>query len=500
MRAGMVITQSLCRGEATPCPKPLRKYVLAVAILGSSLGFIDGTIITVALAPIRDSLDAPFSAMQWVVNAYTLALSAFLLTGGAAGDMFGKRRIFAIGIAVFAAASMLCAIAPTVETLIAARTLKGLGAALMVPGSLALIAVNFPEEERGRAVGIWAAASGITSALGPILGGLLIDLGSWRAVFYINIPFAALALCLLMTKVPADPPRGEGRFDILGAALAFLGVGAVALGFTLAEAAGLVAPLPLIALAAGIVVLVVFVLHQRATAQPMLPLQLFASRTFSVANAETLLVYFALSGVFFFLPITMMEAHGWSATLAGAVFLPFTAVMAVVSPFAGRLADRIGARPLLIAGPLIVAAAFVILAYAAANPSYWGSVFPAMLVFGLGMGLAIPPLSAAILNDAGPDFSGVASGVNNAVARVAGLLAVAILGLVASVLYRAQLGVADGGFAAPIGEAADRGEAIVTTFAVLSLVSSAVCIVAAALAAFLPRRPLPVSGDAAAAT
>ena len=501
MRGGALISRSLCQGEANPCPQHLRKYVLLVAVLGSSLGFIDGTIITVAIQPIRDALGTSFAAMQWVVNAYTLALSAFLLIGGAAGDRFGKRRIFAIGIVVFAAASVVCGLAPTVEILIAARVVQGLGAALMVPGSLALIAVNFPEAERGRAVGIWAAASGVTSAMGPILGGLLIDLGSWRAVFYINVPIAILALTLLLTRVPSDPPQGKGRFDVVGAALAFCAIGALALGFTLAERAGILAASPLALLVLGVLVCAAFLAWERRASQPMMPLDMFASRTFSVANGETLLVYFALGGVLFFLPITMMEAHGWSATQAGAVFLPFTAAMALVSPVAGRLADKIGARTLLITGPLIVAAAFVALGFAAANPSYWLGVAPTMLGFGVGMGLAIPPLSSAILNDVGAGRSGIASGVNNAVARVAGLLAVAILGLLASLAYRAAIGVPDVGFAAPVeaGEAA-RSAAIVTTFRLLAFICAALCLLAAALAMLLPKIDTAAGVEAQAAT
>ncbi|WP_420394402.1 MFS transporter [Acuticoccus sp.] len=488
MASDTAIARSMCQGEAdASCPRHLRKYVLGVAVLGSSLGFIDGTIITVAVQPIREGLGASFAAVQWVVNGYTLTLAAFLLIGGAAGDRFGKRRVFAAGITLFAVASVACAMAPSVEALIVARLVQGLGAAMMVPASLALIAVNYSAEERGRAVGIWAAASGITSALGPILGGLLIDLGSWRWVFIINVPIAALTLAILFARVPADEPQEGGRFDVPGGILAFLAVGAVALGFTLAERAGLTAPLPIIFVAAGVALAALFVAWQARATTPMLPLAMFASRTFSVANAETLLVYFALGGILFFLPITMMEAHGWSATEAGAVFLPFTLTMAVVSPIAGRLADRIGARVLLIVGPLIVAAAFAALGILAGDADTIVDIAPAMMAFGVGMGLAIPPLSSAILNDVGSERSGVASGVNNAVARVAGLLAIAVLGLVASLVYQAATGTTSG-FAGPVeGDAEARSAAITHTFLVLTATAATLCVAASGLALLLPR-------------
>lgn len=471
------------------CPAPLRRYVLAVAILGSSLGFIDATIVTVAVQPIREGLGASFAAMQWVVNAYTLALSAFLLVGGAAGDRFGRARVFGWGMVLFAAASVACGLAPTVEVLVTARVVQGLGAAMLVPGSLALIAANFPAEERGRAVGLWAAASGVTSALGPLFGGLLLDAGSWRAIFLVNVPVAALALFLLVLRVPPDPGRKETRFDIPGAALAFAGMGLLALGFTAAERVGLAAPAPLALLGGGGMLTVAFVAWEARAEAPMMPLAMFASPVFAIANASTLLVYFALGGIIFFLPITLMEAHGWAAAQAGAVFLPFTAAMALVSPLTGRLVDRIGFGPALFAGPLVVAAGFVGLAAAVRAGEFLTAVAPAMAALGVGMGVVIPPLTAAVLNAAGPERSGIASGVNNAVARAAGLLAVAILGLVASVLYREATGAADAGFAAPVEAAvAVREEAITVTFAILCHASAALCLVAGLLALALPRR------------
>lgn len=490
MRGGPLISRSLCQGEdAQPCARHLRKYVLAVAVLGSAMGFIDGTIITVAVQPIRAAFGATFADIQWVVNGYTLALAAFLLVGGAAGDRYGKRRLFGLGIATFAAASMACALAPTVETLIAARVAQGLGAAMLVPGSLALIAVNFPAAERGRAVGIWAAASGITTAIGPLVGGALIDLGSWRAIFFVNIPIAAIALALLYARVPADTPTGSGRFDIMGATLAFVAVGTMAFGLTLAEREGLSDPLALASAALGVLLAAAFLWFERRTASPMMPLDLFASRTFSVANAQTGLLYFALTGAVFFLPITMMEAYGASAVLAGAVFVPFTATMALVAPISGRLSERIGARILLSAGPLVVAAAFVALAAAVRAQDFWTGIAPAMAAFGIGMGLTIPPLSTAVLNDAGEARTGIASGVNNAISRIAGLFAIAVLGLAATLLYRLSLGVEGIGFAAdaPGATPAARSEAVIATFSALAHACAALCVAAALLALILPR-------------
>lgn len=476
-------------GAGPACPPKPRRSVLAVAILGSSLGFIDSTIVTVALGPIRESLGASFAAMQWVVNGYTLPLAAFLLVGGAAGDRYGRARVFGAGMVLFAAASALCGLAPTAEFLIGARVVQGLGAAMLVPGSLALIAANFPAAERGRAVGLWAAASGVTSALGPLVGGVLVDAGSWRAIFLVNVPVAALALALLAAKVPADPGRGDARFDVAGAALAFAGVGLIALGFTAAERTGLAAA-PACLLAAGVVVTALFVAWQVRAPVPMMPLDMFASPLFAVANAATLLLYFALGGIVVFLPLTLMEGHGWPAVEAGAVFLPFTVAMAVVSPLAGRLVDRAGFRPLLVLGPLVVAGAFVWLGEGVRAGLYLSGVAPAMMALGVGMGLSIPPLTAAVLADAGEERSGIASGVNNAVARVAGLLAVAVLGLVASLLYRAATGAEGVGFAAPVVVAdAVRAAAVVDTFAVLARIAAGVCLAAGVLALVLvPRR------------
>lgn len=431
------------------CPPARRKYVLTVAILGSSLGFIDGTIVTVAIQAIREGFGASFGAALWVVHGYTLALSAFLLVGGAAGDRFGQRRVFAAGISVFALASAACAFAPKVEVLIAARGIQGLAAAFMVPGSLALIAIHYPPAERGRAVGLWAAASGITAAMGPIVGGALIDWGSWPAVFLINIPLAALTLMLLYAKVPADVGRGSGRFDTPGAVLAFVSVGLVAAALTIAERDGLLTPNVGGLMAAGLAVFCVFLWWEHRAAVPMVPLNLFSQRTFAVANGMTLVLYFALGGTLFFLPVTLMAGHDWTAARTGAIFFPFTLAMAVVSPLSGRLVDRLGARPLLVVGPIVAASGLAVLAWSIPSTEMLWALVPAMVLLGGGMGLAIPPVAAAVLNDAGESRAGTASGINNAVSRVAGLFAVAVLSVFASALFRAASGETTAGFATP---------------------------------------------------
>ena len=478
----------LCPQEsAAGCPPVLRRYVLLAAILGSSLGFIDGTIITVAIQAIRDAFDASFGAVIWVANGYTLALSAFLLVGGAAGDRIGQRRVFGAGIVVIAAATALCAVAPTVEFLIAARVVQGLAAAFMVPGSLALIAVNYPPEERGRAVGTWAAASGITAAIGPILGGVLIDLGSWPAVFLINLPVAALALAILYGKVPADAARGQGRFDALGAVLAFAGVGLVAGALTMAEQRGLLAPSVTTLAGAGLVVLAVFVWWQGRVAAPMVPLSLFRQRTFAVANLLTFALYFALAGALFFLPLSLLEGRGWAATAAGSVFLPFTLAMAVVSPLAGRAMDRLGARPLLVVGPLVAAGSFFWLAQVVPGVERVWALAQAKVLLGDGMGLALPTQTAAVQKDAGEARSGIASGINNAVARVAGLFAIAVLGVLASALFAAA-GLPGVGFAAEAAgvDDADRAAAVLYAFQGVTLFCCAMAVVGGVLALALP--------------
>lgn len=423
------------------------------AILASSMVFADGAIVTVAMPQMRESLHASLAQMQWVTNAYALTLSAFLLLGGAAGDAYGLRRVFMIGIMVFGLASLGCGLSRSAETLILARAVQGIGGALLVPGSLALISANFPQNERGRAIGTWAAASGIAAALGPILGGWLIDIGPWQAIFWINLPLAALALWLCATRVPESRPSMNAAMDGWGALLAVIGLGALAYGLTALGEVGTGRGIAISATLAGIVLLVAFALHEARAATPMMPLDLFRVRAFAGVNALTLLLYFALSGALFFLPTTLIEAHGYSATEAGSVFLPFTLIMAVLSQVGGVLADRFGVRILLTIGPLVTGLSFALLAPAAASGSYWLAIVPVMALMGLGMGITVAPLSTTVMNAVPDDRIGVASGINNAISRVAGLVAVAGLGTVATFGFQRVGASAQPGLAATFAEA-----------------------------------------------
>lgn len=469
-----------------------RTGVLVATILASGMAFMDGSVVPVALPAIRGGLGASFTQAQWTSNAYTLTLAAFTLLGGAAGDAFGLRRVFMIGIALFGLASAACGVATSAEALIAARALQGIGGALMVPGSLALISAHYPAAERGRAIGAWAAASSIAPAIGPILGGVLVDAGSWRAIFLINLPIAIVALLVCRRQVPPDLAHARQRMDWSGGALAVVGLGLLAYGLTrLGEAgdgAGRLAAWT--ATIAGAGVLVGFVVWERVAPTPMMPLTLFSDRTFAGVNLLTLLLYFALSGALFFLPTALIQAHGYPATLAGSVFLPFVIVMALLSRYGGVLADRFGTRPCLTVGPILTGIAFCLLAPAVAHGGFWIAVVPVMLLMGLGMGVTVAPLSTAVMNAAPEARRGAASGINNAVARVASLLAVASLGIAIGAGFRLALSGADGeaarrvtqaGFGgaldvADAGAAALWAQATISGFAAATLLCGALAI------------------------
>lgn len=432
---GLHVNQ-LSPDETRPAESKTQSYVVWTAILASSMVFADGAIVTVAIPQMRESLQASLSEMQWITNAYALTLSAFLLLGGAAGDAYGLRRIFMMGIALFGLASLWCGLSTSAGMLIAARALQGIGGALLVPGSLALISAHFPPEARGKAIGTWAAASGIAAALGPILGGWLIDVGPWQAIFWINVPIAALALFLCWTRVPESAATVQTGMDWLGAALAVIALGILAYGLTaLGEVEGgrgTALPITL----AGAVLVCIFVLHEKRASAPMMPLELFRVPAFAGVNALTLLLYFALSGALFFLPTALIEAHGYSAAKAGSVFLPFTLIMALLSRLGGAMADRFGVRMLLTIGPLITGLSFALLAPAVFSGSYWFAITPVMALMGLGMGITVAPLSTTVMNAVPDERIGVASGINNAISRVAGLIAVAGLGTVATLGFQ----------------------------------------------------------------
>jgi len=430
--------------SATFCPAERRRFVLAAAILASSMGFIDGSVILIATPAIRADLGATLADAQWVSNSYMLFLASLLLIGGAAGDRFGLRNIFGLGIVLFVAASMVCAVAPNPAFLIIVRAVQGLGAAFMVPGSLAIIAKAYPKAERGKAIGIWAAASSLTTILGPILGGLLLTwLGdwSWRLVFAINVPLGGAALALLYLRVPADRQEAGRRLDALGGALVTASLLLLALGLTGSGENG--TPLlsqMLLYCGSGLVLLVAFLAWEGRTKVPMLPLRLFRNIGFSGAQGLTFALYFSLAAVMFFLPMTLIGGWGASAAEVSIVLLPLGIALTVLSPWAGRAADKAGPGPMIAAGSALVAVAFALLGLTTPLQSVWFVVFPLMGLFGIGMGLVVSPLSTAVMTSVEDRDTGVASGVNNAVARVAGLFAVAAMGGVVAVVFETRLG------------------------------------------------------------
>ncbi|MFD0915087.1 MFS transporter [Pseudahrensia aquimaris] len=427
--------------SAHHCAPDKRKYVLITAILASALGFIDGSIVSIAIPQIRQSLDASFAQAQWVHNAYILFLAAFILVGGAAGDRFGIRRTFGFGIGLFIAASQLCAVAWSPESLIVFRMLQGMGAAIMVPGSMSIIARNFPREERGKALGIWVAASSITTSMGPLLGGLLLSQADgeiWRFIFAINLPLGGLALALLWWQVPNDAPRERKRLDLMGAVLVTLSLGAIAGGLTLyGEAGGGLGSL--VIFGTGLVLLVFALLWEWRTPHAMIDLALFTERTFWGGNVFTFLVWMGLGTLFFYLPMTVVVGWQMSEFYAGLMFLPFSAVIATLSPIVGRYVDKLGPRPFLIAGGIFSVIGYASMSRAVWVQDYWYGVLPSQFLIGISLGLAGSTVAVAVLSAVPDDKSGVASGINNMVARMSGLIGVAALGILVAAVYVASV-------------------------------------------------------------
>jgi len=423
------------------CPASARRWTLIAAILGSSMAFLDGTVVNVALPAIQRELGATASEAQWVIESYALFLAALLLVGGALGDRFGRRRMFMAGVAIFTVAGAGCALAHSPVQLIVARALQGIGAALLVPGSLALISAAFPEKQRGQAIGTWSAFSGIAAAIGPVVGGFLVDHYSWTWAFLINLPLGAALLGLCVAKVPENrAASAQGTsLDVAGAALATVGLAGVVFAFIEAPVRGWSSPLVAGAALLGVLGLALFVAVEARRRSPMFPLTLLRIRNFAGANLLTLLLYAALGGGLYFFPLNLIQVQGYGAAAAGAALLPFIAIMFLLSRWAGKLVDRFGPRLPLVVGPLIAASGFFLFAVPGVGGTYWLSFLPAVSVLGLGMAVTVAPLTTTVMNSIGAESAGLASGVNNAVSRVGALLAVAMFGMVMSWAFDATL-------------------------------------------------------------
>lgn len=409
------------------------RWLVAVTVLGSGMAFLDGTVVNVALPDIGRDFDAGTSSLQWILNGYLLTLASLILLGGALGDRYGRRRVFVLGIWLFTLASLLCAIAPSVELLIAARLLQGVGGAFLTPGSLALIEASFRPTDRARAIGAWSGLGGVATAIGPLLGGYLIEAVSWRAIFLLNLPLGAFVAWAAARHVPeTSDPDASGHVDLLGAALVALGLAGTT--YALIEAPGQGPSAAVLATGiGGVLALLGFFAAERRSPNPMLPLEIFQSRQFSAANAVTFVVYAALGGIFFLLVAFLQISLGYTPIEAGSATLPVTALMLLFSAQAGALAQRIGPRIPLTLGPLVIALGLLWMTQIAPGDSYLAAVLPPVVVFGLGLTLVVAPVTATVLAAADSRHSGIASGVNNAVARVAGLLAVAVLPVLAGI-------------------------------------------------------------------
>ncbi len=439
----------------------VKRLTLVACIMGSGIALLDGTVVNVALPSIQRELGGGLAGQQWVSNAYLLTLGSLILIGGSLGDLYGERRVFALGVAGFGAASLLCALAPSIGFLIAARALQGVAGALLTPSSLAVIVATFPTEERGPAIGTWTAFGAIAAVVGPLGGGVLLQIASWRWVFLINLPLVVACVALILAVIPRAPPRGGGRrVDVLGALLCALGLGGPVFALIEQPRLGWSSPGVLLPLVAGVLLLGAFVLYEARARDPMLPLGLFARRNFSIGNIETLAVYAGLSTLFFFLVLFLQQVAGYTPLQSGFASLPTTVVMFALSRRFGALADRYGPRLFMGLGPVLAGLGLLLLLRVGVRVDYLTQVLPALLTFSVGLSMTVAPLTAAVLAGVEEGQAGIASGVNNAIARVAGLLGIAAIGAVVATQFSSSLGdqLAGARLSAPARAAAAQAE------------------------------------------
>jgi EmrB/QacA subfamily drug resistance transporter len=452
------------------------RWVLAATVLGSGIAALDATVVGIALPAIGRDFHTGVSSVQWVVDAYTLTLAGLLLLGGTLGDSYGRRKMFAVGTAWFALASLLCGVAPNVQVLIAARALQGVGGALLTPGSLAILQASFAEEDRAAAIGAWSGLGGLATAIGPFLGGYLIGAVSWRLVFFINLPLAVAVLLITARHVPETKAPGPvPRLDVKGAACISGALAGITYGLIAASSYGWGSVQVLVPLAVGALLLGLFIWVEDREPQPMLPLGVFRSRQFSAANAVTFVVYAALGGLLFLLPTVLQVVSGYSPLEAGASLLPVTFIMLLLSSRSGRLASRIGPRLQMSVGPLVIAASFLLFTRIGGSGGYLTEVFPGVLVFGFGVAIMVAPLTATALAAAPADHAGIASAVNNDVARAAGLIAVAVLPAVAGIT----------------GDSYLHPALLAHGFRMAAVIAAVFCVAGGVLAALTIRNPAP---------
>ncbi|GCF10527.1 MFS transporter [Dictyobacter arantiisoli] len=415
-------------------------WILLATILGSSMAFIDGSVVNVAMPRIQLDLNASAATVQWVVEAYALFLGSLILVGGSLGDIYGRKRMFTYGIIIFAFSSLWCGLTSDITQLIFARAVQGIGGALLTPESLAIIRASFAEEQRGKAIGLWSGFSAITSALGPVIGGWLVQYASWRWVFFINLPIAVIVLIVVIVFVPESHSEGANRhLDIAGACLATLGLGLLVFGLIEANNLGIRNPLVLTCVVVGCITLFAFILVERRSPSPMLPLQLFRVRAFSGTNLLTFLLYAAMGTTLYFLPFNLIRVQGYTPTEAGSAMLPFTLLMFSLSRWSGGLVARYGARLPLVIGPLIVCVGYMLFALPGIGGSYWTTYFPAIVTLGLGMSVTVAPLTTTVMGAVSDQYAGTASGINNAVARIGNLIAIAVFGLIVLSIFNLAL-------------------------------------------------------------